>query len=491
MSQLFFDVFASLIRSSISFPEHNQNILLDIADEEKIVGQATSIFQQIFGPNKYSYDNLPINPQKSKDIIKECFEKKDYFFNKYLLSYLDSLIDIDKLKRDITSRYIIEYGNNPPIEGLNSNIKETKIIILPKFRTPFQATHKQKQVIESESSAEHSKKENKRWNDEINNMLLNLFFVDVEKLNGFNIVNIFFEQDFSDKSFFTVGFTPITNVPFQRLFSYDSIVRKHKNGHRIKYLSNITLLNKEQIEERFLACYELACKNKIDLLFAPELLGTDSLTNVDKYGRNPLLKGKKEYSYFTPLVTLTPTYWNNCTNSLSIYTKNGKRVSIQYKQNSYVHAGKTEDLSNTKKEIVVAHINGWGRLVFPICADLLNENYRNILVTELNATMVICPSFSPGTREFEKISSLCSAHDFYCIWGNSCAATSSNPEPPEYPAIVSLPIISSAPERTRLHTKCDQNCEKPCLFRIKIPLQLKGDSLHEDKNAEYDHIFSE
>lgn len=101
-----------------------------------------------------------------------------------MISRLDSTVDIDVLKQDICIDVIDGNGSRMPSEGLNNNINETGIIILPMFNKP-QRTHKRKKsdgtvvtLVTKDADA---------WSDEINNAMHNLYYIKTDDLKGFRI----------------------------------------------------------------------------------------------------------------------------------------------------------------------------------------------------------------------------------------------------------------------------------------------------------------
>lgn len=488
----FFNLVARVIKNSIEFSAHNSFSTLEPEYELALADKVDAMLGSMFTPNKvYAHYNLPLDSQKEDDIIEQCKKEDNYYYNKTLISRLDSTVDIDVLKQDICIDVIDGNGSRMPSEGLNNNINETGIIILPMFNKP-QRTHKRKKsdgtvvtLVTKDADA---------WSDEINNAMHNLYYIKTDDLKGFRIKNMFIGLGGTGKSYLKVGYTPVLNDPLNAVMIFDDdIIKEDDKKNKLLYFGNVQLLSPDEIEENFLTCYNRACKEKIDILFAPEMLGTERLSSADESGYNKLFVPKAENGFCTPFLTLVPTYWHNRTNVLSIFSSSGKKLIEQYKQKSFKLKGKkgicTEDLTDSPKEIALVHIDGLGRLAFPICADYLDEEYRNILITKLKASFIICPSYSFGTSSFEQLVSSGSAYGVRCIWGNSCSAISEVQEPPDYPCLVSTPIISEDAQKVRIHPECGGECRKLCLFKIDIPLDCGGDKMHEDINIEYTHLF--
>lgn len=241
-----------------------------------------------------------------------------------MISRLDSTVDIDVLKQDICIDVIDGNGSRMPSEGLNNNINETGIIILPMFNKP-QRTHKRKKsdgtvvtLVTKDADA---------WSDEINNAMHNLYYIKTDDLKGFRIKNMFIGLGGTGKSYLKVGYTPVLNDPLNAVMIFDDdIIKEDDKKNKLLYFGNVQLLSPDKIEENFLTCYNRACKEKIDILFAPEMLGTERLSSADESGYNKLFVPKAENGFCTPFLTLVPTYWHNRTNVLSIFSSSGKNL---------------------------------------------------------------------------------------------------------------------------------------------------------------------
>lgn len=97
----------------------------------------------------------------------------------------------------------------------------------------------------------------------------------------------------------------------------------------------------------------------------------------------------------------------------------------QQKQNPYFEnegnlSGKIEDIDSDNR-ICILHMPDVGRITFPICADLISDEYRNILIEKLGSTLILCPSFSKGFDAFIKLTNIGMASGCRIIWCNSCA----------------------------------------------------------------------
>lgn len=488
----FFNLLAYIIGVSIGYTNHNTFLPLDLEYEHQLLEECFNIVKTACGSEKnYSHYNIHINSQSFNDIIQKCKERDNYYFNKTMISYLDSLVDLETLKQDICINKADGSGCRGPLEGLNANIQETGILILPRFNKP---RREHKRTDDNGNEKTILTKEADYWGDEINKAMHNLYYIMVDDLNGYKLSNYFIDFGGLGKKRLLVGYTPVFKEAFKDIMTLnDDIIVKDDKGNKIRYFSDVTLLYPSDIEERFINCYKRACKERIDILFAPEMLGTELLSEVDEMGYSKVLNPSSENDSYAPMLTLAPTYWHNNKNVLPIYFANGKKIADQYKQNGFEYKGEKglckEKLVDSPREIVLIHIDQLGRLAFPICADYLDNTYRNTLISTLKASLILCPSYSFGTSNFEQLASIGSAYGVRCIWGNSCSALSTLPEPPDYPCIVSTPIISENSQKVRLKRKCSGDCKKTCLFKIEIPLDIEGESMYEDKNIDYDHIF--
>lgn len=444
--------------------------------------------------DKKSHDKILLNSDTINDIVSWCKSKNDYFLTRCLICRLDSIINLDNVIRDFdfnirdlrTSIDIENFETNSDNSGLfralNSNCDETGIIILPLVRA-------RGAYVTYDDGKEKERKNSSYWHDDINFRLKNSYFIIAEDIGDYKVYNaiISLPESRKEKSTIDIGFAPILNTELSKLFNIRKYTRRDDAGNIMSFFSVDDLYYKELINQRFKNCLGLATENDIDILVAPEMLGTDELTSTPFKNLNSIY----ESNNVNPFLILPPTYWNNNKNVLSVFTNSGVKIGEQQKQYRFDYHGYKEDLLEPRKEILIVHIDGWGRLAFPICKDFLQEEYSRILVVKLKASILIIPSFSFGVASFESSVLNGLSYGACNIWLNSCSALQDSKTAADYVGVASLPIISEQSPRTRIKRKCGGKCSKTCLFKVSIPINCVNGDLHDDQNISYEHIYKE
>ena len=131
------------------------------------------------------------------------------------------------------------------------------------------------------------------------------------------------------------------------------------------------------------------------------------------------------------------------------------------------------------------HWPGIGRLVVPICKDFLISPYRDILLRELKATVLLIPSYSFGSTQFMLSMLETMQYGCYAVWLNTCSAFFDKEQTPKIIGAAENPFRSKGkPIVTMLPTcnmKCGKDCDT-CLFLIRITLEP-------DRSVTCKHIF--
>lgn len=492
----YFNLIASLIHKAATYPEALSAPPLSAECDKSLQKQADSLLVKKLGiENNSSHNSIRVDSLKQRAIIEFCESADNYYLYCTVISRLDERIGKSDLYRDLDYETLRGDSSDRSFTCLNTNEDETNIIILPKVSHP-QRIH----MITGSDGIQVPvvTKDAHYWSGHLNRHLQNIFYVFKSDLHGYRLRNFLFRSSLHERGrdYLNIGFAPVTNKAFYDIMALrDDIITFDRMGNEQRRFGDIRLLNPNELEANFFASYSLACRNDIDILFGPEMLGTKSMTETDSLGYNPLFEPTPENRYQTPMLTLTPTYWRDRQNSLSLFSANGKFIAEQFKQHGFEYKGSKglciEDLHGSPKEIVMLHIPNLGRIVFPICADFLQEYYRDMLIKTLQACLILCPSYSFGTSSFERMVVVGVPYDVRCIWGNSCSPYAGAKHSPEYPALASTPIISEKSSTVRITPRCNGMCKKACLFRIKIPLIITGNQWYEDNNISFDHLFSE
>ncbi len=485
----FFNLIAALISDGNKYKEIESPKTLTKEWTDVLVQKVDKQIESSFGDeNILSYDTLPYSLRDISDIMDWLKVEDNYYLYRMMICRLDSLVDIDTLVHDYDVNNISSENTEHIFQGLNDNIAETGVIILPKVYAV-----KTEYVRRDKDGKDKSivRKDADYWMDDLNKHLNNLYYVKMEQLEGYKINNVIFSlpKEKINSNFINIGVTPICKVPMLSLIKInDNIINYDEQGNESRSFSIEGIKEISTVENNYMQSYYLACDNDIDIFVAPEMLGTEKLTESDEYGFNDCYMGNAK----SPFLILAPTIWKDNSNVLNVFSKSGELLGKQYKQYPYEYKGTfgncQENLVNTPREILLIHMPGVGRIAFSVCVDFLHPDYRRKLISVLKSTLLICPSYSMGSANFEKSIDSGTEFDVRCVWLNSCSAIEGLSEPPDYIGVVSMPIVSETSPRTRIKPTCRGNCGKGCLFKIRMPLNCAGDSLHEDLNVDIGHI---
>lgn len=252
--------------------------------------------------------------------------------------------------------------------------------------------------------------------------------------------------------------------------------------------------NPERIHERLRAAFLQACRESVDILAFPEMLGDAQLLSPDEeYSRmfDAFAQEAEDEGLPTPFLIIGPTWWHDHSNEAHVFTNVSDRVCVQQKQFSFNDSSKSgnprEDLREPRREVEVIHIPKLGRLTISICKDLLTDDYRDLLMRTLRSTICICPSFSPGKTKFDLQAPRDRGYGCYVLWMNTCSAYEKNEPIPAYIGLISSPVpgLSEQYFVPRCYGRCggDSNV---CLFTVKLSLDR-----NEPSAVVNDHIFRE
>ena len=425
-----------------------------------------------------------------EDIINWCTENRNFYLIQIILCKLDM---------QLPNHIWVDSKKGHPFRCLNDNEDETGILILPHVKGP-QTIHKMADRQDPETIIERGRVNATKWDKPLNARLRNFYFVEKEELDGFDLENVIYEGILNERQLrsLKIAVTPLCSKPIPEVLNYDdNVVEKDASGNPRRFLDFIQVINPSEIEADFAKCYEVACKNDVDILIAPEMFGTTAMYGEDEMGYNHYFRqlGREFNGEGSLGLILAPSYWNKNQNKANFYTRSGKKIGEQYKQHRYGFHGKhgpcKENLKNIPKKICLIHIPNWGRLAILICVDFLHAAYRQLIVSALQADFLLCPSFSPGNGNFEKALPAQMEFDCYAIWINCCTASRPNSRSPmpDYVGGICAPTVSSRSPIVRLTPTCQGTCRKGCLFVAELPLNCAGESIHEDAEIKCYHIW--
>jgi len=358
------------------------------------------------------------------------------------------------------------------IDALNDNYKEVGIWINPKlpiFRSALSLSNGEEKKRTTASRDVFTK-----MNGEFHNIC---YF---EWKGNYVIHNIIIPYEYEENRIennadghLRVGFIPVSDKK-------DLIIPQYKEGmegeYKLKKMYVDRPNHQEEISTRLKNGLELACTNDIDIVFAPEMLGTEQTEQIsgnynvyihDIYGRM-VMNGKKP-----PFVTIMPSYWYKGINSATIVYRDGRVIGRQKKYTPYIDfkSCSIEGIHREeKKEIYLLHVYGVHRIAISICAEFIDSFDCDLICGQLGATLIIVPSFSHGERDF--INSLGTLFPFgtSVIWGDCCGAVTYSPKIIGGCSLVGLNKIY----RMGDYCQCSYSCAgcSACLFTIDLPLKI-------------------
>lgn len=490
--KLFFDLMAELIHEAKKIQPADVFDSFTKTSQDVLVQQVNQIITNVLGRLYSSYDKMPLTFQRKDDILQKCREKNDYYLYRAMICYLDSIAHSDTLATEYDSKSVRNIEQHTEIfNALNDNYDETGIRMMLRVK----GIRVDKSQITGKEEP-HYDRDAEYWTDDLNSHLHNTYYEDQQLFNGVTVDNILIKPNErnSRKNTFDIAFAPITNNAIDTLLDYDdNILRKDENGYDVRYFGNISVKNPSIIDNAFTGVLKELSSLSADVLASVEMLGTKSLHELDEKRNNSIYSDLFFEDYDLPDLIVPPSYWHNRKNSLSVFSSDGHLLGTHEKFTRYRFLGKfgkcNEDIDIKNRKIRMWHIPGIGRIVFMICADFLDADFRRFVASVLKASVIICPAFSSGTREFELAINSLKEYGTICIWLNCCSAVAEQPEPPDYIGLVSTPIVREKGDTIRIKPQCSGKCKKGCFFLIRIPKNAVGRTLREDIQVTIEHYI--
>lgn len=486
-----FNLIADLVQDCIALKDYEKLITAcySTASEEEEYNRVNSFLK---GYNSVLQDAVLVGiDDKICVSIREWCKKR----NK-VLTYKMMLAEIDK---HIIYESVFDVWEEQVFESLNDN-NESILIELNDFSTKTQW-------------GDRCRKTAYTWSDPFNECLRNVFIVKREALKeemveSYQVKNYMIQGLFpADTSEVAFGVSPLINTDGSKLMNIEYSHRQSDDGSELCVFSISGILDKDRIRKAVCKAYHLASLNQADILVMPEMLGYPELCDPEEDSEYNLLlrtlvKQHKRSVY--PRVILMPTCWHNKENILRVYTRDGKLLLSQRKQHSFKFypEGSREMFSEDlffekdingveKREICILHIHRVGRIAFPICVDYLNSRFRDILVEDLRAHFLLCPSYTPGNANFELSSTASLEYGVRTVWCNTCSACyKKEGSIPDYVGAICIPSIGTANPLLRLEPKKEQCCQLGCIFKVSIPLNCANqENRREDLIPKYEHVI--
>ena len=123
-------------------------------------------------------------------------------------------------------------------------------------------------------------------------------------------------------------------------------------------------------------------------------------------------------------------------------------------------------------EIHLMHCEGYGSIAVAICRSELDRGVRNLLMQKLNVKLILCPSWTKGSHEFE--SSIMTGIEQACnvVWCNTCSALEIDKEKER-----TVGIITSFGKNRDFSSMSLEGCEVPdsiCMAECKEGCLFSG-----------------
>lgn len=376
------------------------------------------------------------------DIITPAFET--YKMNKSTDEMIFLLYLLDCFVKSKTERF-----STGEMISLNSNYQSTGVVLLPYFQCLWER-----------------KSRGQQHGFDLNHCIHNTYFIQLSHLQNFSLQHFILEE----RTFINQINDHVLRIGISSLTQLKTVcgIKKMLIGSN-QYFTISDIINKDKISELVLKTLEEAKKQKIDILVFPELTGNEQLSHQVK---NILENNNTNISY-PPLIIL-PGFIENGENYAEIFINEGQHILKQYKQYPMIFDSHAEYII-PDRHIYVLHSPTIGRICIAICKDFLTTEYLDILIDEIKAKMIIVPSFSTGSYDFERQLGRCESTDTDVIWVNSCSAKhlSQNPENNfRFTGVVTKNGKNSA-KRDYLETSECQNrcCFDICLYISEIKTQ--------------------
>lgn len=471
---------------------------------------AIQFYERYEGELKRKLDQIWHNTDDNQDLFSELrevmdsLEKNSENEEKYvkfveLCKWLDSKItygnreyneDGKRVSFSMEALVCLEKNQIVEIGSLNSNVEETKIWICPKFETyPV--------FIDRDGKKEESKYSNRDAFFGLNGEFkgVSYFIEDYEK----NIVvkNIILNKfHLKNKTELRVFFAPVSDR--KDLLIEDSnpvTVKRHEvseNG-----ISIIGLNNVDEINNRLLADWKLACEKETDIFFAPEMLGTEQICELEEgeaYNKMITEYLMKEHTCEVPYLTFLPSRWQDGHNVIDIVDNEGyvrkyeKMIPFVDKKRHLVEALQEQN----EMELLVFHIPGCHRITVLICAEFIDSDppeIKKYICERLQPTLMIVPSYTRGETDFMNDIHSVDRYGTTVIWGNCCGAAADKDR-----VIGGVSQIgNNGVEYFSEQCVCRFHCRniKACGFLIKIPLIVEKKKSRKKSNINMvEHIVS-
>ena len=466
--KVIFNLIATLVQDCIALDDYKRQVMTSYRKEEEIdEWNRIEAFLRPYHEELMDAVTDGMSTESADTICEWCRTGKGVLTYTSTLSQIDRFIDYD---------LVFDVWEGEDFESLNDN--NAQVLVELKDRNTATRT------------ISHTRKTAYKWKDPFEDCLRNVFVIQRMHLweDGIGLYRVRHHMVGgifpADTKVINFGISPLTNCKTAELMDIEYGSYQNTFGNHVCVFRLKGILNKAELEYAVRNAYHIANIREADFLIMPEMLGYPELCEPQKDGYNLLLRDLvvQHRGSTYPRVILMPTCWHNNQNVLYIYTREGKLLLSQNKQHPFVLKEKEQKYDEhllfpknedgkEDREISILHVQQVGRFAFPICIDYLITPYRNLMVEQLKADFLLCPSYTFGKANFELASFASLEYGVRSIWCNTCSAHSKKEmSVPAYTGTVCLPAIGEINPQLRLVPQSDRCCQPGCLFQVRMPL---------------------
>lgn len=244
------------------------------------------------------------------------------------------------------------------------------------------------------------------------------------------------------------------------------------------------IIDPSSVESSFRESWLACCEESPDIAFGPEMLATDDMVKIQNSGSvylKSLLKEAAKAGLKPPRVTIMPTHWKNGFNRLCVFDETGRHLGTQFKRKPYIDKRSRRiealcPLTEETNDVLMIHMKNQQRIAVVICAEFLfdTEHVEHFLCSQLGATLILVPSYSPGEQGFMTMLSKLHRYGVSVIWGNCCGAVSAVSS--EDGRIMGGCSYAGSDLQKRFGdvSNCGYRCHegKTCFFVVDIPTEV-------------------
>lgn len=221
-----------------------------------------------------------------------------------------------------------------------------------------------------------------------------------------------FSRRLEGKKSLNVTIFPLSNQNLNRLLDI-------KYARRTFSISGMRPGVLEDITTRYLRSLQTVMEHDeiIDIVIFPEMLfSLEVVPHIQEFlDRQPPEK--------LPGLIILGTYWLDARNRCVVMDMNGTEIYRQDKHTPYKisQTGHIEALNLDNRDIYLLDIEGFGRIITPICKDLDNDQILTI-IKNLHCQYLFCPAYSDSQDIAFHPGQLAASHQVYSFIGNACSS---------------------------------------------------------------------